>query len=497
MEADKNITLEEAVSLGAADSEFFNRYFLPKTFRDVTPQFHRDSDAVIENPANRYINVEMFRGSAKTTRLRAFKLKRICYGISRTVVVVGKSQGHAVYSVEWLMKQVLYNNLLRAFGLQQGNKWAPGTGEIEILHGVLGHSIRVIAYGITGSIRGVNIDDYRPDLILMDDINDEETTSTPEARAKTEDLVYGALQNSLAPPNEAPDAKMINICTPLSREDISQKNKQSKMWASVSYGCFDENGLSRWEERFPTKFLLEQKQDMIDKNKLSVWLREMECKLVSSETSSFVGDRLKFWDVLPDDGVHFLAIDPVPPPSNKALEQGLLGRDWEVLAVIKVHRTGIYVCEIVKNRGHEPDWTIAEFFRLVEKWKVLRCRVETVAYQATLKWLLEKAMQYRRRYVTINASSDVRNRDSRKKTYRIVDGISGPLNAGRLFVHRSMVDLIDQITTYPAVTHDDVIEAVAEAINESKSGIISLLDGGESALPEDDIEALPEWRICI
>ena len=495
MDSAKEITLEEAVTLGAADTEFFNRYFLPKTFRDVSPQFHRDSDIILENPTNRYVDIEMFRGSAKTTRVRAFALKRICYGISHTIVVVGKSQSHAIYTVEWLMKQVLYNPALRAFGLSQGGKWAPGSGEIEILHGVAGYTVRIIAYGITGSIRGVNIDDYRPDLILMDDINDEETTATPEARNKTEDLVFGALQNSLAPPNEAPDAKMINVCTPLSREDISQKNKQSKLWSCVSYGCFDENGMSRWEERFPTKFLNEQKQDMIDKNRLSVWLREMECKLVSSETSAFVGDRIKYYDILPDGGITFMAIDPVPPPSDKALQQGLVGRDWEVLAVIKVHKTGVYVCEYVKARGHDPAWTIAEFFRLINTWRPLRVRVETVGYQRTLKWLLEEAMRAQRRYVTIN-SSDGRSKDSRKKTYRIVDGISGPLNNGKFFVKRDMVDLISQITEYPAVSHDDVIEAVAEAINESKAGSLALLDGTEADFDEGDIAPLPEWRAC-
>jgi len=495
VEAD-NITLEEAVHLGAADTEFFNRYFLSKTFRDPSPQFHRDSDAIIEAPYNRYVNIEMFRGSAKTSRLRAFLLKRVSYAISHTIVIVGKSQPHSIYTIEWLMKQILFNNTLRAFGLQKGNKWAPGSGELEVYHSVAGYTIRLLAYGITGSIRGVNIDDYRPDLILMDDINDEETTGTPDARAKTEDLVFGALQNSLAPPNEAPNAKMINICTPLNREDISQKNKQSKLWACSSYGCFDEEGNSRWEERFPTKFLQEQKQDMIDKNRLSIWMREMECKLISTETSSFVIDRLQYYDFIPDGGITFMAIDPVPPPSDRALERGLMGNDWEVLAVIKVHKTGVYVCEYVKNRGHDPEWTIAEFFRLVEFWRPLRVRVETVNYQRTLKWLLEKAMQARRRYVTIN-SSDGRKGDQRKKSYRIIDGISGPLNNGKLFVRRDMTDLISQIAEYPTVVHDDVIEAVAEAINESKAGTLSLLDGS-SMLEELDaeVEDLPNWRMC-
>lgn len=495
-EKQEEISLAEAVNLGAVDSEFFNRYFLPKSFRDRSPLFHRDADSVLENPLNRYVNLEMFRGSSKTTKLRAFTLKRICYGISHTILYVGKGQKHALYSIEWLQKQIEYNTkLTTAFGLRKGKKWA-GTEEIEIYHGIDQYPIRIAAYGITGQIRGVNIDDYRPDLIIMDDINDEENTATPEQRAKTEDLVHGALQNSLAPPTESPDAKMVNCCTPLNREDISQKNKQSRLWRNVTYGCFDENGRSRWEERFPTEWLNEQKQDAIDRNKLSVWLREMECKIISPETSAFLVDRLKYWDVLPDGMATFLAIDPVPPPSEKALQRGLRGNDYEVLAVIGFHRGNVYVCEYVAHRGHEADWTIAEFFRLLEKWNPLRVRVETVAYQRTLKGLLERECQRRRRYVTINSSDSTRRADHRKKAYRIEDGISGPLNQGKLYVNRSMGELIAQVAEYPDVSHDDVIEAVAEAINEGRNSPL-ILDGDFTTLPnEEDIPALPNWRVC-
>lgn len=493
----EDLTLEEAVKLGATSDEFFNHFFFPKTFRQRTPAIHHLMDKAIDDPDFRLVNIEMFRGSAKTTKLRAKTLKRICYGISHTILYVGKGQKHALYSLEWIKKQIEFNKeLAAAFGLRKGSKWA-GTEEIEIYHGIDQYPIRVAAYGITGQIRGVNIDDYRPDFIVLDDINDEETVATPEAREKTENLVYGALQNSLAPPSEAPDTKMVNCCTPLNREDLSQKNKLSREWSNLTIGCFDENERSRWEERFATDWLREQKQDYIDKNKLSVWLREMECKIISPETATFKAERLKYWDVLPENMMTFMAIDPVPPPSELALQRGLIGLDWEVLAVIGLYKGNIFVCEVAAHKGHEPEWTISEFFRLVDFWHPLRVRIETIAYQRTLKSLIEKEAAKRRRYVTINASDNstrARKRDMRKKSYRIVDGISGPLNMGRLFVNKNQSRLISQITEYPDVSHDDEIEAVAEAINEATSGPL-ILEGDYMQLPDEtDVPALPNWR---
>lgn len=98
----EEITLEEVIELAAVDGNFYARTFFPKTARQESPDFHKDMDTVLENPANRFVGFEVFRGGAKTTKLRLFASKRIAYGISHTIIFVGKSQDHAVKSIHWL-----------------------------------------------------------------------------------------------------------------------------------------------------------------------------------------------------------------------------------------------------------------------------------------------------------------------------------------------------------------------------------------------------------
>ena len=90
-------------------------------------------------------------------------------------------------------------------------------------------------------------------------------------------------------------------------------------------------------------------------------------------------------------------------------------------------------------------------------------KVESVAYQRTLKWLLEKAMLRRRKFVLIDAHIPER----RKKTYRIIDAIGTALAERQLYLHPSQGDLISAITDYPNVSFDDEIEAVAVAVQEA------------------------------
>src|SRR5687767_1226964 len=105
------ISRDEAVRLGAVDDEFFNRTFFPKSFRLPSPRFHKAISQRLSDPRQHYVNLRCFRGSAKTTRLRAFSAKRIAYRISRTILYVGASEPHAARSIAWVRNQVERNKL--------------------------------------------------------------------------------------------------------------------------------------------------------------------------------------------------------------------------------------------------------------------------------------------------------------------------------------------------------------------------------------------------
>ena len=69
------------------------------------------------------------------------------------------------------------------------------------------------------------------------------------------------------------------------------------------FSCFDENGESRWPQRFPTEVLMADKASYTRRNKLSVWMREMECQVVADELVYFLPEWLRYWDFLPDGSV--------------------------------------------------------------------------------------------------------------------------------------------------------------------------------------------------
>jgi len=466
----KDSSLSDLVKACAVDPLLFCRTFFKGTFRQPSPPFHAEVFKILEDPQHRRVALEMFRGAAKTTILRAYVAKRLVYGVSRTVLFVGLSQEHAKASLNWLRTQVEFNRFwTTVFGVEKGRRWTEDVMEIHLRP--FGHRATVMALGITGQIRGINIGDYRPDLIVVDDPMNEETAATPEQRRKIEDLVFGALDKSLAPETECPDAKIVILATSLHEDDLINNCHRDPAWASRKFGIFDESGESRWPERFPTETLKAEKEAHMRRGQhyLRLWLREMECTAVGEEGSRFRLEWLRYWEALPEDLVTVMGIDPVPPVTDAQMEKGLGDRDYEVLAVVGFSKAGYFLLDYSMSRGHTPEWTVAEFFRLLDKWRPLKVRVEGVAYQRTLRWILENAMRNRGRYVQIDSPSD-----RRSKVHRVDQALSGIASQGRLYVHRAHREFIEQFGVFPQGKHDDVIDAVARAVEAAQ----------ELALPE-------------
>lgn len=501
-------SLDEVVKLGAVDSIFFNQVWFPKTFRQAPALFHPEIYKIIDNPANRYINILVFRDGAKTTILRAYSAKRICYGLSRTILYVAQNETKGKQSVGWLKHQIDTNRQwTTAFGLQKGRPWSDE--HICILHGVEQHKVNVLAFGITGGLRGINIEDWRPDLIVVDDVISDENASTDDQRAKVVDLVLGAIKESLARRTEVPDAKLVILNTPRDFDDLSQRALKDAQFVSAAFGCWTAETVdedidhqeSSWPAAYPSEELREEKRAAIARNQYSIFAREKECRLVVPEDCAFRVEWLQYFGE-PGDAAKEppldetwveMAIDPVPPPTEVQLRSGLRTKDWEAIAVGGRYQGRYFLLDLMRNRGHEPNWTVQMVFELAKRWRVRKIIVESVAYQRVLAWLLKEAMKKTGRYWLVEEFVD-----KRKKFNRITDGLIGVASEGALFVRRSHEAFITQFTHFPGKNplgqHDDDLEAVAIVMQSLQKGFVGDVADDWYKSREEAIPELPYYR---
>jgi hypothetical protein len=468
----------EAIKIGATGLVPYGRLFFPKTFRQASPAFHSEIGRALYDPSARQTAIEVFRDGAKTTLLRTFLSQRIAYGITRTCLVVSASQGHSILTLRWIKRQVEHNRMwAQTFRLRKGAKWTDD--HVEVWHEAYDAPITILALGITGQLRGFNIDDHRPDLIICDDTSTDETSGSAEQRRKEQSTFFGALINSLAPASENANAKIVVLDTPKNSFDLIETVVNDPAWRGLRFGVLDENNKSRWPSRYPTEQVLAQKEEYVRTGRLSIWLREKECKIVSEELASFRQEHLVFWDSYPDRITFAIVIDPAISDSKTA--------DDNVTGVLGFYKDEVYLIEYVAATGQDPEMVSKTVFEYVRRYRPVGVVVESVAYQRVLAWYLEKSMKEKRIFVPV-----FQVQDKRRKSDRIVQTL-GELSAlGRLKVRKSHSKFLEQYVSYsPRVEmHDDVLDMVAIGVQWAETQGVGDWIEGEAERVEDNLPRL-------
>jgi hypothetical protein len=448
----------------------------------------------LEDPTKRYLNLICFRESAKTTKLRIFTGKRIAYNLSKTILYVSASEAHAARSIRWIRSRIepkMGNAGLpkreffaQTFDLRPGAKWTDT--ELEIFHGVDTTPIWILGAGITGNIRGINFEDYRPDLIVLDDILTDENGATLDQREKIIELVMGSLKGSLTASSDNPHSKLVMLNTPQAIDDVVHVAEKDPEFFSVRYPCWTPETMnldvslqeSSWPTRHPTAVRRIEKRAAIALNRLSIFSKEKEVRVISKETATFREEWLRYYDDPPEGGQTVLAVDPTPPPTGRLDQKQIRKKDFQVVGAVRRHRGNFYILDYEALQASSPDWVEQKFFEMRFKWRPYKAVVESVAYQATLKWLLEQAMIRRQQWITIEPFNDIRS-----KPVRIQGALHGPASNGRLFIKKSMTEFVSQWIKYPAVEFDDVLDFASMGVIGLSNAFLESEEDNSNVIP--------------
>jgi len=114
-----------------------------------------------------------------------------------------------------------------------------------------------------------------------------------------------------------------------------------------------------------------------------------------------------------------------------------------------------YVLE-TKRLKVNPFELINEMFEVYKRFKPLMLGIETAVFQKTLKYWIMQEMQKRNIYLPIIELKS----EQKSKEYRI-SALQPIVEFGSIYFSKSMVELIDEILTFPIMRHDDLIDPLA------------------------------------
>lgn len=383
-----------------------------------------------------------------TTCSFEFPLKLACYGICKEILIVSNSENLAINFLR-LIKINLESNerIIRYFSQLWSDKWTEN--HIILKNGV---SIRAVGWG--AQIRG-----FRPDLIIMDDIESDETVISEDVRKKMKEWILKAAINSLSI-----YGNMVWVGTLINRVSLLHEwiHTPPKGWKCLFNQAYkdgkQEKGMELWPDVWPHERLQQRKSEIGSAAFSSEFMNDP----LPPEGNAFNPSTFEYYEEeeIPKDYGVYIAIDPAFSELKTA--------DYGVI-MVAFHTSDdrIYIHSYYRQHTNSRKM-IDEFERI---YRIYASRVRAVGieevgpqksfYQQLVSEINQKGLYppFQKLTGMIQTSRGV----AHKKEQRIIYSLQPRFEAHKIFLRQEQTDLIDELILFSESgnKHDDLVDCMA------------------------------------
>ena len=485
--------------LGAIDIEYFGRAYLPHYFNRESPEFHAELDRIWRNGVlkgkNPYTDakeisradgcrraIEAPRGHAKSTTF-TFKdsIHAAVYAYKHYEIILSDSSEQAEGFLTDIKTEFEENAALREdFGDLQGKVW-------KAMVILLSNGTKIEALGAGKKIRGRRHKQWRPDLILCDDLENDENVNTPEQRKKLRNWFYKAVSKAGDTYTDIVyigtllhfDALLANVAKNPSYKTVKYQGvisfaKNTALWDAWEVIYTDLENDARQEDA--ADFFEQNKEAMLEgtavlwEAKLSYYdlmvIRvsegeasfnsEIQNDPIDPESCTFQEEWFDFYDdngkAPPDfSDPRFVFIGSNDPSlgKNKKSDTSFIG------ALAKDLKTGYMYIVIADIDKRKPDQIITDAIensrRLKRDYKrpYYQFGVETVQFQYYFAEIMRQKSAEVGEYLPIVEINSVQNKDAR------IQSLQPFVKNGYIKFSKKHKTLLKQMTEYPMGKNDD------------------------------------------
>jgi phage terminase large subunit-like protein len=434
---------------------FFNVYFSHYVTYPTAP-FQREMFSLTEQEDVNNIVTLAFRGSAKST------IMTMSYPIwailgkqkKKFVIILGQTQAKARQHLINLKREFESNELLRAdLGpFEEHDEW----GSYSLVLPKFG--ARISAFSSDQSIRGLRHGEYRPDLIIADDVEDLMSVKTREGR----DKIYDWLTSDVIPAGDK-NTRLVIIGNLLHEDSLLMRLKQNiqenKMEGIFKvYPLINEDNQILWPGKFNSMADIEKLKQSTGND--IAWQREYLLRIVSDTGR-----------VVHPEWIHYYNYDEGLP--NKDHIVTYVGVDLAISEKDCANRTAMVVMKIYRDDDERctayvmphPFNKNVGFPEQVNQIKILatilmgdrypEIFVEKVAYQ--------EALIQQCNSMGIQIQGVVPHGEKRERIALTTAAIKEGLI---LFPEKGAEELIMQLTGFGTEKYDDLADAFSLVVNQ-------------------------------
>lgn len=473
--------MEELLAKCYADTAAFAQIIFPDRFhRPFSDELHRQIFDIIDHSESQLIAIAAPRGIGKTSICTlAVPAKRILFRDNKFIVSVSCSATLAIQQTENLKFELESNPLVRSlFGELKSDSWAKDGW-------VTNTGVHVLPRGSGQQIRGLLFRNSRPDLILVDDLEDPEAVMSEEQRKKTKEWFYADLMNCID--RGSREWKIVVLGTILHEDSLLNDLLEDPDWHGVRLEICDDSFHSKWPEMMTDEYIRKLYESFKRQGKADTFFREYRNQPISSFDKIFRQEYFKYYEeseeqlTKNEDVESFIVVDPAKTVEMNSCDSAILG------VSINLKTNAIYFRDLVLEKLH-PDEMYREIFEMALRLRARVVGIEVTSLNEFITQPFRNEIIRRRQPIEL---VELKPRGGQDKDSRIA--MLAPYYRQGLIYHNktAMAPLEQQLLTFPASKLKDAMDAAAYTIEMLESGERYMYwNSGREAVEDDEFAEL-------
>lgn len=267
---------------------FTSRMIFPERFfREFGPS-HEELFEALDDRSLRQILVMAHRDFGKTSLLQlAYSGREVLFMDSRFLVPVSCSATQAVMQSENLKTELQLNPIINSLwgSVKAAGKETPFSKDMWVATIDGGFGSVILPRGSGQQMRGLIYGNFRPDLLLIDDLEDPENLLSEEQRFKQKSWFFATLRNIVDIAEE--NWRILFMGTPSHEDSLLWDLESDSHWTTIKVDLCDENFKTKWPTRFTQVTVDKIVSEFREQKKMDEFYREFMNLPVSTEDATF------------------------------------------------------------------------------------------------------------------------------------------------------------------------------------------------------------------
>ena len=422
----------------------FVKFFMSHYMSFKVPAFHQEIYQLL--PTSDRLVLASPRGFAKSTICAIFyPLWCALFKHKSNILIISASEGLAALWVRKIRSEIENNEKIKFFfGDLKSDKWTETNMELS-------NGVTIMAKGGGGQIRG-----FRPDLLIIDDIETDDSVASEEQRSNLRDWIFKACMNTMLPQGQM--VMIGTIISPLAllNEFLNQDNGWTKKLYQAYIGAEERVGKELWGDLWSHEKLQQRKKE------IGTWA--FACEFlndpISSEAAPIKENQIRYWETLPPQVNMVMTIDPAYKDDSKA--------DYKVASLIAIdEHSNRYLVSYIRTHAPQLEFINAALNMFAQN----KNRITVVGVPAGReKEFFDsfiRISQERGMYLPVkelkNVFAAAGGKSIRNKTARIVASLQPLFEAGKYYIKKEHREAKDELLTVGFSRWDDIVDTLAYA----------------------------------